>query len=397
MLTWLQDNLGVSREVLALSIARLGDGIGNSILIVVIPLYVARLPSPLLHFHEALLVGILISLYGFVNSATQPVAGTLLDRLGHHKVFIQAGLLLMAVSTVALAFAQRYLHLVLLRSLQGVGFAMTLPASMAILKAATLRQSRGSAMGFFTTFRMIGFSVGPLLGGFLQVRYGFNAAFAAGAGAILLAVLCVQQWVDDPDPSEVDVEVRSRSFFDRTLLTPELLTLGTATLVMAMAISMMSAVENEMNHRLQQTALGFGVAFSALTLTRLFFQIPFGRLSDRIGRRPVVIAGLILLAPATALLGLTHTTLQLTGARLLQGLATAAIGAPAFALAVDLSRAGGEGRQLSVLTMGFGLGISAGPLVAGLLAGWFFELPFLVGGGAALVSAWGVWHFVRQA
>ena len=42
---------------------------------------------------------------------------------------------------------------------------------------------------------------------------------------------------------------------------------------------------------------------------------------------------------------------------------------------------------MSVITMGFGLGLAAGPLLAGLLAVVFFELPFFVGGLMSLVAA----------
>ena len=400
MLDWLDRHLGVNGEVLALSLARLGDGVGNSILIVVIPLYVARLPSSWLHLRQSLLIGILLSVYGFVNSATQPVAGLLVDRLGHRKRFIQGGLLLMAVATASMVWAGRYLHLLGLRALQGVGFAFTLPASLSILKRSTVRESRGSAMGFFTTARMVGFSIGPLLGGFLQVRFGFAAAFLTGAAFIVLAMWCVQAWVVEPPAAEVTAAAAGggpSGLFDRSLLTGELLTLAAGTFVMATTIAMMSAVENQMNRRLEQTALGFGVAFSALTVTRLLTQVPLGKLSDRIGRRPLIVAGLLLLAPATALLGITHTTLELTGARLLQGVASAAIAAPGFALAADVSRAGGEGRQMSILTMGFALGIAAGPLIAGLLAHWWLELPFLVGGGMSLLVAWATLRMVRRA
>ncbi|MEJ2364615.1 MAG: MFS transporter, partial [Deltaproteobacteria bacterium] len=73
--------------------------------------------------------------------------------------------------------------------------------------------------------------------------------------------------------------------------------------------------------------------------------------------------------------------------RLFQGVASACIAAPAFAVVADLSQSGGEGRQMSVITMGFGLGLAAGPLLAGLLAVLFFELPFLVGGLMSLAAA----------
>jgi MFS family permease len=102
------------------------------------------------------------------------------------------------------------------------------------------------------------------------------------------------------------------------------------------------------------------------------------------------------MAPATVLLGLAATTLQLTGFRVFQGVASAAIAAPAFALAADLSRSGGEGRQLSIVTTGFGLGIALGPLMAGVLATIVFELPFIIGGALTIVGAWLVYRYVPE-
>jgi MFS family permease len=165
---------------------------------------------------------------------------------------------------------------------------------------------------------------------------------------------------------------------------------------MAANFSMLAPLENEFNARLQQSAIGFGLAFSALMISRLVCQIPLGRISDRIGRRPLIVGGLLLMAPATALLGLVGSTLQLTLLRLLQGLASAGIAAPAFALVADLARSGGEARQMSIVTMGFGFGLAIGPLLAGTLAVFFFELPFLIGGLLTLSAAGIVHHYVPE-
>jgi MFS family permease len=344
LLTAIANYTGANRTVLALSIARLGDAVGNSILFIVIPLYVAKLPAPWFPFPETVLVGLLISLFGLVNSALQPLMGAVTDRVSRRKPFIMGGLLLMGLGTLAFAFAHQFVSLVLIRALQGIGVALTIPASLALMAAATEKRTRGGSMGIYTTMRMVGFAIGPLLGGFLHVQFGFTAAF-----------------------------------------------------YMASAFSMMTTLEKQFNTRLDQTALGFGIAFSALMISRLIFQIPLGRLSDYIGRKPIIIAGLLLMAPTTMLIGLVSTTFQLTGVRLFQGLASAGIAAPAFALAADLSRGGGEGRQMSIITMGFGLGVALGPLIAGLLAIYFFELPFFIGGLMSLVGAWIVYRYVPES
>lgn len=384
--------------VMALSIARLGDAVGNSILFIVIPLYVAELPAPWLPFPESVRVGILISLYGLVTALFQPVMGALSDRLERRKPIILAGLAVMGASTLGFVLASRYTDLLILRSLQGLGVALTIPAAMALMAVATEKNTRGGSMGVYSTMRMVGFATGPLIGGFLQDRYGFNAAFYVGAAFILVGIITVQIWVHDQPIPVQDQESPRREFriLDRSVLSVGLVGMGIATLIMASDFSMISALENQFNVLLNQTALGFGIAFSALMVSRLIFQVPLGRLSDRIGRKPLVIAGLILMAPATALLGYIGTTFQFTGLRVLQGVASAAIAAPAFALAADLSSSGGEGRQMSLITTGFSLGIALGPLMAGVLAVVNFGLPFLIGGASSLLGAWIVYHFVPE-
>ncbi len=388
----------MNRTVLALSVARLGDAIGNSILFIALPLYVAALPAPAFHVPETMRVGFLISLYGLVNSGVQPVSGALIDRVGRRKPFILAGLVIMAAGTLAFILATRFLDLLVLRALQGVGVALTIPGSMALMASVTKRETRGSAMGVYTTTRMIGFGLGPILGGWIQDSYGMTATFLCGGAFLVVAIVLVQLWVHDP-PAATPAKGAPRPvfrLFDRSLYSAGILGAGVATFIMAMAFTLMTTLEKQFNTRLHQTAFGFGLAFSALMISRLAFQVPLGALSDRIGRKPLIIGGLALLAPSTAALGIVTSTLQLSGARVAQGLASAAVAAPAFAVAGDLARAGGEGRQMSVLTMGFGLGLALGPLLAGVLAVWFFELPFLVGGALCLVGAWVVFRYVPE-
>ena len=131
-----------------------------------------------------------------------------------------------------------------------------------------------------------------------------------------------------------------------------------------------------------------GILISLYGFISAICQPIMGAVSDKIGKKPLILAGLILMCTGTILLGTASSLSQLIIYRLLQGIAAACIAAPAFAVAADLSHTGGEGRQMSFITMSFGLGIATGPLIAGILAVIFFELPFLVIGFLSLVSAW---------
>lgn len=397
MLDRLSNMAGINRQVLALSVARLGDAVGNSILFVIIPLYVAKLPAPVFGLPVATRVGLALSLYGLVAALGQPLAGAISDRLGRRKPLILAGLSLMALCTLGFTVAGAYGNLLWLRALQGLAVAFTIPTSLAIMSSASDKRTRGGSMGVYTTMRVVGLASGPLLAGALYDGVGFDAAFFVGTGCVLVGAALVQLWVRD---ERVDTSgARSRPFrlFEPGLVTPAMLGLGAATFTMAASFSMMGALENQFNARLDQSALAFGAAFSALMVSRLLLQFPVGRWSDRVGRKPFLVAGLMLMAPATALLGFSATTGQLVLLRVGQGLASAGIAAPAFALAGDMARRGGEGRQMSIVTTGFGFGLSFGPLLAGALAVVDFSLPFLIGGALSLLGAAVVMRFVPES
>ena len=389
-------SFGINRAVLALSVARLADAMGNSILFIIIPLYIVKLPSEYLHLPVPIMVGILISIYGFVVAFFQPLMGALADHLGRRKILIQFGLGMIGICTFLFIFADTYLSLLILRTLQGIAVAITIPAAMSLMAAITKKETRGGAMGVYSTFRMVGFVIGPLIGGFLLDRYGFNAAFYAGSGFIFLAMLLVQIWVDDVRVVFKDNKRPKIKIIDKELLSPGIFSAGLATFLMASAFSMVTTLENEFNSKLGITAFGFSFAFSMLMVGRLLLQVPLGRLSDFIGRKPLIIGGLIFMAPATIMLGEVTTLTQFVLVRLAQGAAAAAIAAPAFAIAADLATSGGEGRQMSIITMGFGLGIATGPLIAGLLAVIFFELPFFTIGILTLIGACVVYYFMPE-
>lgn len=392
--------IDIRRDVVALSLARLGDAIGNSLLFVVLPLYVARMPAPWFPASEAIRVGILISAYGVFSAFGEPLSGTLMDRLGHSKLMVQLGLAIMAVSLLAYIPVNRYAWLLALRCIQGVGLAITVPAVLALMAMFTRTETRGRAMGFYSAMRMLGIALGPLVGGFVQVRFGFSATFIVGAGCVAMTILLVQIWVREPPRREEQQTTGKRTsglgFFDRRIWSNEVVGSGVAMLSMASAFTLIATLEKQFNQKLGIDAFLFGIAFSSSTFSRLLLQIPLGWLSDRRGRKPLIIAGLLLLAPTTVLQGWVTEVWQLVALRIAFGVASAAVAAPAFALAADASRAGGQGRQMSITTLGFSVGMAVGPLLGGFLVGYFFALPFIVAGAVCVFGAWVVYQFTPE-
>ncbi|MEJ2634116.1 MAG: MFS transporter [Calditrichia bacterium] len=338
----------------------------------------------------------MISLFGLVAGISQPFTGAVIDRLNRRKPFVVGGLCLLAAATVAFAVASQFFHALIFRAIQGLGLAITIPPTMALLTNTTKQESRGGSMGIFSTFRVASLAVGPLLGGFLHDHFGFNVTFFTGAGFMLLGALMVQIWVKEVRADTSPQEKKSFKIIDTSLLSPGIVSLGFATFVMALSFGMIAPLEQQFNSRLNETATAFGVAFSALMVTRIIIQIPIGHLSDRKGRKRLIVGGLILMAIATIPIGLVTSTWELAGLRALQGIASGAIAAPAFALAGDISSSGGEGRQMSIITMGFGFGIALGTLMAGVLAVIAFALPFWVSAFITFIAAWVVYHNVPE-
>jgi MFS family permease len=390
--------LGVNRTVVSLSLARMADGIGNSILYVVIPLYVDKLPERIFPLPKVFLIGILICAYGFATAGLQPFMAALSDRIGHYKQIIQAGLAFIALTTLGFIFATRYIELLGLRILQGFGLAMEIPPTLALLELSTKKEKRGSAMGFFTTLRMLGMAIGPLLGGILHDFFGFNAAFYAGTAILILALFIVQAGVAYQEPPSQE-DVTCSGIIDFSIINGQILSAAFATFLMASAFTLVTTLENQINSRLGIRAFGFGMVFSSLMVGRLMFQVPLGNLSDRIGRKPLILGGLILMALTTALLGETSSPLLFGFERFLQGIASASIVAPSLAYAGDLAQKQSQchrSRMMSIVTIGFGLGIAFGPLMAGAFAIISYRLPFLVVGGLCLAGTVVVYFFMGE-
>ncbi len=416
-ITAAQDALGVNPQVLALALARMSESVGNSFLIVVLPLFIASdfVTGGTFGLTEVFITGLVLSIFGFVNSPLQPFTGRLSDRTGRRKVFVLFGLVLIAVAGVGYAFATTYWHLIGLRVFQGVAGAFIIPTTVALVNDLATDGNRGGNMGTYNTFRLVGFGVGPVAAGGVVaagpfsipvgtttvVVSGFDAAFYFAASTAVVAFLLVLTLIRDPDiePTESD-----RSFLDALavrdpagaqLLDP-VFALAVVSFFMAVGLAVFATLGDIVNTELDQGADMFGLQFAAFVLAQIFLQAPIGRATDYYGRKVFILVGTVLLVPTTLAqglvpdyalgLGLLSDPWVMFVARFFQGVAGAMVFAPALALAGDIARDGESGTTLSVLTMAFGFGVAAGPLLSGYLVAWGFVVPFAFAAGLAAVG-----------
>ncbi len=131
------------------------------------------------------------------------------------------------------------------------------------------------------------------------------------------------------------------------------------------------------------TPLLAGIAVGAYGLAQALMQIPFGVWSDRFGRRPLIVAGLLLHTAGSALGCFAGTVGSVIVARIVQGLG--AVSGPVMALLADLVRPAARTRGMFAIGISIGLSfvlsLIGGPLLAGAIG---------VAGVFALIGALGV-------
>ena len=133
------------------------------------------------------------------------------------------------------------------------------------------------------------------------------------------------------------------------------------------------------------TPILVGVAFGIYGLTQAGLQIPFGLLSDKIGRRPVIVFGLLIFAGGSAIAALSNSIGSMILGRCLQG--AGVISAATLALVADLTRAAQRTKAMALIGIGIGLAFAlafiAGPLLSGLIGGRGI---FMLSAGLALCA-----------
>ncbi|MBV8579059.1 MAG: MFS transporter, partial [Candidatus Eremiobacteraeota bacterium] len=149
-----------------------------------------------------------VEAYSLFLSALILTGGSLGDLYGRKRLFL-LGIVIFAVSSLGCAFAPNVEVLILARCVQGIGAALAMPESLALISATFEGEARGKAIGSWSGFAAIFGAVGPVLGGFLAQHASWRWVFLINAPIAVAVIVIAWRGVPesrDPDmPQQLDV------------------------------------------------------------------------------------------------------------------------------------------------------------------------------------------------
>lgn len=146
---------------------------------------------------------------------------------------------------------------------------------------------------------------------------------------------------------------------------------------------------------LAQAAVWGGVLSTAFALMQFLFGPLLGALSDRFGRRPVLLISLLVMAADYVVMALAGSIWLLLAGRIVGGI-TAATHSTASAYMADISEPHEKARNFGLIGAAFGIGFVLGPVIGGLLAEWGTRAPFIAAALLALANAGFGWFVLRE-
>src|SRR3977135_1400366 len=129
-----------------------------------------------------------IEAYSLLLAALLLVGGSLGDHYGRRRIFVSGGAIFAAASTWC-GLAGGIHQLIIARAAQGLGAALLVPGSLAIISTAFREEERGRAIGTWSGFSAITAAIGPVLGGWLIDHVSWRAVFFINIPVAILFVL----------------------------------------------------------------------------------------------------------------------------------------------------------------------------------------------------------------
>ena len=354
----------------------------------------------------------IVSAFALMRLVSAPLAGWAVARMGERRTYT-IGILIVAVSTGAAALAANYPQFVLLRGAGGIGSTLFTVAATALLAKVSPVESRGRVASLNAAGFLLGGLFGPVLGGVVAV-FGLRAPFVfyfftlLVAAAIVAIALRGSQAAGAPGTPgakgaqggpDISADADTDLSLKHAMLVPQFRTLlfsvfsfGWASYgVRVSLIPVLVAVTFGGDATMAAWILAAYAAGNAV------FIFPAGRWTDTIGRKPMLVVGLSILAVAYAAMGIAPSMWVLGAIMLVAGAGSALANPGQQAVLADVLAKRRGGGPVAAYSMASDLGGVLGPALAGLvvdLAGfsWAFVLTAVL-----LAAAASVWSLSRDS
>ena len=329
-----------------------------------------------------------ITVFSLARLCFAPVSGLLVQRLGERRIYI-SGLLVAALSTAACGFAQTFWQLLIFRALNGVGSTMFFVSALGLMIHISPADARGRIAGMFTTSFLLGAVGGPVFGS-LIAGWGLAAPFLIvgvaqlGVTAALFYSLRRSVLAAPAEVPQSAVTMRE-ALRHRAYRSALFSNFATGWSAFGLRIALVPLFISVVMHR----GVGItGVALAAFAAGNALAVTPSGYLSDRTGRRTLLIVGLSASGVATIGLGVVSSLPAFVATAFVSGATTGIFMSPLQAAVADiLGNQARAGNPVAAVQMTTDLGAIVGSMAVGQIAqrlsfGWAFGIS-----GAILLAA----------